>query len=56
MGCQGIKYWRKQKNVFVGKKYISGTFSTLGGNNNVRSARNKSHELLLLLKPKKASG
>ncbi len=32
---------------------IEGQFSTLGGNNEIRNARNKSVELVLLLKPRK---
>lgn len=53
-GLSGVFVKEIASNYFSILEYkeVSGTFSTLGGNNNNRVARQKSRELILLLKPK----
>ncbi len=52
-GLSGDAIYGKARRYFdVTKKTINGRFSTLGGNNDHRAARQQSKELLLLLKPK----
>ena len=54
-GVSGRKVTDIAKKWFnVEKHIVNGKFSTLGGNNNLRSAREKSKELILILKQKSA--
>jgi adenine-specific DNA-methyltransferase len=55
-GLSGDKVQAIARKWFVvKKKIVKGRFSTLGGNNSIRDARQESTELILLLKPKPKS-
>ena len=55
-GLSGSSVLQATKRYFsVGTRIVSSKFSTLGGNNDVRQARQQAHEMILLLQPKSST-